>query len=142
MIVPPGMDATSGRSYKQASQTPGALGGRRGTDRWIKEDNIDGSSGQIYKTVGGTYRLISASARLRVAPTVSAISIDILAGGVSIFATPLNIAVGQTEATGGVLLADRRVPLGTLLSVSNGTDAGNARDLTIELHYRVQAVGQ
>lgn len=141
ILIPPGLDATSGRSYRQAHQTPGALGGRRDKVDWYYDGVVDGSSGQIVKVSGGLWRLIGASARVRVVPAVSAISIDILAGGVSIFTTGLSIAVDQTEATGGTLKVDRILPLGTLISVSNGTDVG-ALDLTIELHYRVSPVSQ
>lgn len=141
ILIPPGVEALGGKTYRQSGQTAGALGGRRDKVDWYYDGVVDGSSGQIVKTAGGIWRLIGASARVRIAPTVGAISIDILSGGISIFTTALSIAVSTTEATGGILKIDKLVSLGTLISVSNSTDAG-AQDLTIELHHRLSPVSQ
>jgi hypothetical protein len=145
-VISPSIDATGGRSYKQASQTPGALGGRRAVQRWYTDGVITDVSGQITQCVGGAWRLIVASARTRVAPSAASQNIDIHAkvpGGAytTVFDTVLTIATSQTEATGGVLKSDRTYPLGTLfkqvhVSGSDGTD------LTVELHYMVKAVSQ
>ena len=145
-IISPSIDATSGRSYKQASQTPGALGGRRAVQRWYTDGVISDVSGQIPQSVGGVWRLLLATARTRIAPSAASQNIDIYAkvpGGAftTIFDTVLTIATGQTEATGGVLKSDKTYPVGTQfkqihVSGSDGTD------LTVELHYMVRAVSQ
>lgn len=145
-LLSPGLDATGGRSYLRSSQTPGALSGRRAVQRWYTSGIISGDlSGQIVKSVGGTWRLLGASARVRIAPT-STLVLDILAkvpGGsyTSIFQTTLSIASGQLEATLGTLLVDHLYPVGTLWSVDR-VSGSDGTDLTIELHYKVLPVGQ
>lgn len=141
VLIPPDLDAVAGRSYKQSGLTPGALGGRRDKVDWYRDGVVNGSSGQIVKSAGGVWRLIAVSARVRVAPTASAILIDITAGGVSIFDTGLTIAVGQTEGAGSILKSARVYAVGTLFAISHNTDAV-AEDITVELHYRLSPVSQ
>ena len=141
ILIPPGVEALAGRSYKQSGQTAGALGGRRDKVDWYRDGVVDGSSGQIVRVSGGVWRLIGASARVRVTPTTSTILINIHADGDSIFNTGLSIAVGDTEAIGSVLKTNRIYPVGTLFSISHNTDAG-AEDITVELHYRLSPVSQ
>lgn len=145
-IISPNLDATSGRSYKQASQTPGALGGRRAVQRWYTDGIITDVSGQIVQATGGAWRLVVASARTRVAPSTTSLDIDILAkvpGGsyTTIFQTVLTIATGQLEATAGLLLVSRLYPVGTLF-MQDHVSGSDGTDLTVELHYRVVPVSQ
>ena len=143
-LIVPTLDATSGRSYGQSSQTQGALGGRRAVQRWYTDGSISGVTGQIVKASGGTWRLVAASARVRVTPS-SSLNLDILAkvpGGsyTSIFDSVLVITAGQLEAGGGILDVDRLYPIGTLFM--QDYVSGDGTDLTVELHYRVRAVTQ
>ncbi|KKN15250.1 hypothetical protein LCGC14_0987950 [marine sediment metagenome] len=143
-ILSPSIDATSGRSYRQSSQTPGALGGRRAVQRWYTDGVITDVTGQIVQSVGGVWRLLVASARVRVTPSTSLV-LDIEAkvpGGsyTSVFDTVLTITAGQLEATGGVLSVGKLYPVGTLFRQSYSS--GNGTDLTVELHYKVKAVSQ
>ena len=145
-ILSPSIDATSGKSYKQSSQTPGALGGRRAVQRWYTDGVIGDVSGQIVQSVGGVWRLLIATARTRIAPSTASQNIDIHAkvpGGAftTIFSTVLTIATSQLEATGGVLLTDKIYPIGTLLKQIH-VSGSDGTDLTVELHYIVKAVSQ
>ncbi len=123
-IMMPMLDAVSGRSYGQSNQTAGALGGRRNKEEWFSANTASSPDRKIVKTAGGVWRLLKASARVRVAPTV-AIGVDILAqvpgasSPASIFSTVPVIAVGQTEAAGGVISnVSKLLPVGTLLSTA------------------------
>lgn len=143
-MIAPTLDAVSGRSYGQASQTPGALGGRRAVVRWYTEGAISAVTNQIVKASGGAWRLLVASARVRVTPG-TALNVDILAkvpGGsyVSVFDSILAIAAGQLEATGGTPNVGKLYPIGTLFK--QDYVSGDGTDLTVELHYRVKAVSQ
>lgn len=159
LLLAPTLDAVSGRSYSQASQTPGALGGRRSVMRWYTADGIP----RMEPTVaGGWWRLIAATARVRISPFGGAVSIDIKVDGpdhpavesVFEFEQALSIADGEYEATGGVLKQPRPYPIpyntfhriyppGDLFFVFNSSLSGvSAQDLTVELHYIVRPVSQ
>lgn len=124
IYLSPYLDAAGGRSYNQASQTAGALGGRRSKEEWFVSDSVVSPNRKIVKTEGGTWRLVGASARVNIAPVTGTINIDILAkvpgasSFSSVFSTLLTIPPGQTEAGGGVLnIGSKLLPIGTLVSM-------------------------
>lgn len=124
ILTPPGLDSTHGKSYAQASQTAGALGGRRSTARWYVDGILGTYGGAIYRVEGAVWRPIKGTARVRIAPTASPVVVDILAklpsGSTyeSILASPLSIAVGATEATGGQIRGtNAQLPVGTLVLI-------------------------
>lgn len=147
IFAPPDLDALGGKSYNQASQTPGALGGRRARELWFTNSAISLVDQSVHRIVGGTWRLIGANARARLAPSndiVADMLVDIpgQATGISIFVTPLTIASGQKEAAGGVIkLSHVLLPVGTLVYVTDTTSETNYQ-LTMELHYRIRVVAQ
>ncbi len=161
-IISPTIDATSGRSYKQASQTPGALGGRRAVVRWHSAGPVDNTNIDRYEPTirGSWWRLIAATARVRVPPAGGTISVDIKvnvpgAGATeSIFDTLPTIAAGAFEASGGVLKEPRIYPVpwgtfhriyppNTLLFLFHSSFASTlGEDLTVELHYMARPVSQ
>lgn len=147
-IMMPGLDSVSGKSFGQASQTVGALGGRRAKEEWFVRDSVAAPNRKIVKTTGGIWRLVRATARVRIAPTLGAVTVDLLArvpgapSPVSVFDTPLTIAVGETEAVGGIVdPAYKMLPIGTLVSMDVGTavsgmmvavfDYGNTKTATL-----------
>ncbi len=126
MTYPPDLDAVGGRSYKQSSQTAGALSGRRDVVQWYKDGAVS-THNMIVKVAGAAWRLIGVTANVRVAPTGGAVKVDILAKmpGESSYATVFNllpsIAVGQLESSGGVFNPSRSMlPIGTLVSMTVG----------------------
>ena len=126
MMYPPDLDAVGGRSYKQSSQTAGALSGRRDVVQWYKDGAVS-THNMIVKVAGAAWRLIGVTANVRVAPTGGAVKVDILAKmpGESSYATVFNslpsIAVGQLESLGGVFNPSRStLPIGTLVSMTVG----------------------
>ncbi len=148
LLIAPTLDATSGRSYGQSSQTPGALGGRRAVQRWYTDGAVSGSniSHQIVKASGGAWRLLAASARLRVSHISNALNVDIQAkvpgsSYASVFDSVIVIPAGFTEATIGTLDVSRLYPIGTFFRILY-ISGGGGMDLTVELHYRVKAVSQ
>ncbi len=139
IFLSPSLDSVSGRSYGQASQTAGALGGRRNKEEWFVSDTVIFPNRKIVKTEGGTWRLVGASARVRVAPTTGTINVDILAqmpgasGPESIFSTVLTIPPGQTEAGGGVInTGSKLLPIGTLINM--GMPVGPWTGMVVSVH--------
>ncbi len=164
-LIAPTLDATSGRSYSQSSQTPGALGGRRAKEVWFKEGTLPSMEppginvGQIIKIAGSAWRLIDVTARLRVAIASYAeirINIWITLPGESEYtlfyphtlpySNLLRILGSTKEAIKGTMRSDKSnvLPIGTLVRMGyNSSFSGaSARDLTVELHYRTRAVSQ
>lgn len=146
-LLSPGLDATGGRSYLQASQTPGALGGRRAVQRWYTDGVITSVSGMIAISIGGVWRLVLTTARCRIAPSSASVNIDIQAKKPgfaydSVLENALTVAIGQLEATGGVLKVNTAFPIGTLFRHTLVPPVSDGEDLTVELHYVVRAVSQ
>jgi hypothetical protein len=147
----PVLDAVGGRSYTQAIQTPGALGGRRGRETWYKEDILPLSQermGHTPRVYGSPWRPVQVSARVRVAALTATIEIVFetrTLGGIptTILQAKLEILPNTLEAVGGIILPGFIIPVGLLVIVylrdSTGTEA---RDLTVEMEYLVRAVGQ
>lgn len=155
LLIPPTLDATGGRSYGQASQTAGALGGRRAVLRWFHQGVVPNSSSNIgltAKVVGGAWRVVSASARVTVAPDNGSMSVRISMiapdeSRTKIFLAPatswLQWGSGDLEASGEEIIPGFIIPIGYRVeAVILGSTGGVAEDLTVELHYRVRAVSQ
>lgn len=137
MTYPPDLDAVGGRSYKQSSQTPGALTGRRDVVQWYKDGAVS-THNMIVKVAGAAYRLVEVTANVRVAPTAGSVKVDILAqmpgeaSPISVFDVLPSIPIGQLESSGGVFNPDRKIlPIGTLVSQRMGGTA--TADLLIAL---------
>ena len=154
-LIAPTLDAVSGRSYGQSSQTQGALGGRRAVLRWFHSGVVPNSSSNIgltAKVVGGAWRVIAASARVVVAPNNDSmvVRISMIAPDESrtkIFLAPttswLQWGTGDLEASGEGIIPGFIIPIGYRVeAVIIGSTGGVAEDLTVELHYRVRAVTQ
>lgn len=169
-LIAPTLDATSGRSYKQASQTPGALGGRRGSVRWFMPGELTTApftKNEMSPTVvGGWWRVVNVTAQLSSAFTGADLRINILADlpGAPAFVTIFLQGQFLTIPDGGIKanalsqnilkeakryvpynLLHRIYPQGTTFIMNYSYDGAPsllAEDLTLELHYIARAVGQ
>lgn len=119
---PPLLDSI-GRSYEQASQTPGALGGNAGVVRWHTPEHTGVSARQIVRVEASPWRLIEVIARVIVAPTGGALTVDVLAklpgasSYVSIFTINPTIPTGEHVASGGLINPEMQIlPVGTLVT--------------------------
>lgn len=151
-LIPPTLDATGGRSYSQSSQTPGALGGRRGRLTWFIPGltSTKARVGPRFRVTGGAWRPIRATARLTVAPTYSepyATLYYTLPGGARtyLFEGPvisIIIPMGVTEGNERPIIPGLVLPIGSILDLGTGWGGGDAEDLTVELDYIVHPVRQ
>ncbi len=149
-LISPALDAVSGRSYGQSSQTAGALGGRRAKAVWFIPGPVTTQTplGPRIKVTGGVWRPVAASARFNIVASGSTALISVVftppgESLVAIFSTNMRIFSGDLESVPGAIVPGIICPIGSILSVlfvGGGAPPGN--DLTIELDYIVRAVGQ
>ncbi len=145
MTFRPVIDAVSGRSYGQASQTPGAIGGRRDVVQWYKEGTVS-THNMIVKVNGAAWRLIEVIANVVTAPVSGAVNVNVLAklpgqsSYVTIFDVLPSISIGQFQSSGGIIKPSMRVlPIGTLVGNAIGSNVEALVALALDANPREQS---
>ena len=152
-LIAPTLDAVGGRSYTQAIQTPGVLGGRRGRETFyvVTDSNVLKYIGHQARIYGSPWRIVSIGGRVG---HWASSSDPLLTFQVTIyqrvpvftilFQETTTIPLGFFEAIPMVIPPGLVAPVGYLVQADwigpSGTNEWE--QLTVEVDYRAKAVGQ
>jgi len=151
-LIAPTLDAVGGRSFTQAIQTPGALGGRRGRETWHQDGAVPVSLdliGHTAKVTGSPWRPVLFMARVEAAP-----NLDTMKCRVRMQAPPPDSSISdildvllswnafEFEGFGAVIKPGLVIPVGFTVYTELTQSSATAQGITVELDYRAKAVGQ
>lgn len=156
-LIQPTLDAVGGRSYTQAIQTPGALGGRRGRETWHQPGPVPVTLDFIMqrpRVYGSPWRPIHFGGRVETQTSnpfnmecrvrmQAPIGPPFFGQIFDILSIHLKWAAGTFEGFGAVIIPGVTIPVGFIVytELVNHSDS-QAEDITLELDYTVRAVGQ